>query len=113
MVGVRAHARPASRMDAGRGGKRDRVALRLAQLRLAVHARQPADRGNQGAGLGQDLPPDLPVGAADDLVGSLDERGLVLPDRDHARLERGGVGSLGDGVAAKSRPGCRARTPVP
>ncbi len=86
----------------GRGGERNGVALRLAHLGLAVDARQASDGRDQRAGLLQHTLARLSVNPADDLVGLLDQRHLIVSDRDDGRLEGGDVGRLGDGIAQKA-----------
>jgi hypothetical protein len=81
----------------GGSRQRDRVALRFAHLRLAVDARQTADARNDGCGLRQHVAANLRIDSANEFIGLLDHRGLIVAYRHDGRLERRDVGSCATG----------------
>jgi len=90
MPRVRIHATHRVGDLAGRGRERDYVPLRLAHLGLAVDAGEQSCTGDHRAGLRQHISAGLSIDASDDLVGLLDQRGLVLPNRNDRRLNQDG-----------------------
>ena len=100
---VRVGVHPRDLLAHGRGvvGEQDRVADRLAHLRLAVGADEGRDLGLDELGDGEDVAVQA-VEAAGDLARHLDVAVVVLADRDDVALDAEDVGGLEHGVAEQA-----------
>jgi len=87
----------------GFGGQQDGIALRLAHFGFAVDARPATNTRDQSFSFREYIAADLMVDTPHDLVGLLDERCLVLANRNDGPLEGGDVGRLGNRVTQKPR----------
>ncbi len=79
-------------------GKVDRIAHRLAHLRIAVKARQAPDFTELCPGNGDIRTVEL-VELPDDLSGKLDMGDLILSDGNQIRIDEGDIGGLADRIS--------------